>query len=399
MKKNSTTKQKSAAKKKTTARKKNAAKSLAKTIRPAAKQQRLTVGIDVGDRASHYCIVDEAGNKMSEGSFPTTKEGLAKQFGKMAASRMALEVGTHSSWMSRQLSAAGHEVIVANAHRVKLISQSNRKNDRVDAEQLARLARIDPQMLWPIRHRGAKAEADLAIIRARAELVEARMKLINSARGLVKPLGERLKACDAEQVKESLADGLSAEAQRVVRPLLQCVERVSEQIAVCDGELAAMVERYPEVKLLTPVYGVGTLIALTYVLTLDDAQRFERSRDVGPYLGLTRKQRSSGDREPELGISKAGDRMLRSLLVQGAQCMLRRRAPESDLRGWGLKKAEGGKRAKRRAVVTVARKLAVLLHHLWVTGEVYDPLYGRKRAEGVGQSGTSGRKKANPRVA
>ena len=267
-----------------------------------------------------------------------------------------------------------------------------KKNDRIDAEQLARWARVDPKLLSPIRHRGEQAQADLAVIRARAELVDIRTGLINCARGTAKPMGERLKQCDADQVKEALAETLGAALQKVVRPLLKCVEEISKQIAVYEEEIEEIEKRYPEIELLTQVWGVGTLIALTYILTIEDAQRFQHSRDVGPYLGLTPKQRDSGDSEPELSISKTGDELLRRYLVQGAHCILRRGAPDSDLKVWGNMRPNGGKKvsrknqkgsqkAKKKAVVSVARKLAVLLHHLWVTGEVYDPHYNRKAAE------------------
>lgn len=356
-------------------------KTKAKQVAKRVANRRLTIGLDLGDRTSSYCILDEAGEKVSEGKLPTTQAGLNSLFEKMASSRVALEVGTHSPWVSRHLADLGHEVIVANPHKVKLITQSGNKNDRIDAEKLARLARVDPKLLSPIRHRGAEAQADLAVIRARAELIEVRTGLINSARGLVKPMGERLRPCDADQVGGGLGAGLSAEAQKIVEPLLKSVEAISEQIEVCDERIEEIAERYGEVELLTQVYGVGTLIALTYILTIEDAERFEHSRDVGPFLGLQPKQRDSGDSQPELGISKAGDSLLRSYLVQAAHCNLRKGAPDSDLRSWGLEKAGGGKRAKKRALVGMARKLAVLLHRLWVTGEVYDPLYNRKAAE------------------
>jgi transposase len=243
--------------------------------------------------------------------------------------------------------------------------------------------------LSPIQHRGKEAQADLAVIRARAGLVDIRTELINTARGLTKPMGERLKKCDADYVNESLADGLSPETQNVIRPLLKAVEEVSKQIQAYDEKIEEMGKRHPERKLLTQVYGVGPLIALTYILTIEDAERFAHSRDVGPYLGLTRKQRDSGDSQPELRISKAGDELLRRLLVQGAHCILRRGAPDSDLRVWGLALQDGGKKDKKNkaskkrkkiAAVAVARKLGVLLHRLWVTGEVYDPQYNRKAA-------------------
>jgi transposase len=212
---------------------------------------------------------------------------------------------------------------------------------------------------------------------------------------MAKPMGERLRKCDADQVKESLADGLGEALQKVIRPLLKSVEEISQQIGVYDDSIEEIGKRYAEMKLLTQVWGVGTLIALTYILTIEDAQRFAHSRDVGPYLGLTRKQRDSGKSEPELGISKAGDPLLRRLLVQGAHCILRKDAPDSDLKAWGMARLQNGgpkgnrkgqkvsKSAKKKTVVAIARKLAVLLHRLWVTGEVYDPHYNRKAAEGA----------------
>jgi transposase len=376
-----------------------ASKGKVSQIHRMAAKQRMTAGLDLGDRTSRYCILNEAGEKASEDKLPTTKAGLTLVFGKMPACRIALEVGTHSPWVSRHLAEMGHEVIVANAHKVKLITQSVKKNDRMDAEQLARLARVDPKLLSPIQHRGPEAQADLAVIRARMTLVDARTELINSARGLAKPMGERLKKCDAESVKESLADGMGEAVEAVIRPMLKSVEAISKQIAVYEDQIEGIAKRYPEMKLLTQVYGVGTLIALTYILTIEDAQRFEHSRDVGPYLGLTRKQRESGDSEPELGITKAGDQLLRRLLVQGAHCILRQGAPDSDLKAWGMarlqpggtdkhgKNKKGSKKAKKKAVVAIARKLAVLLHRLWVTGEVYDPQYNRKAAaKGKGEA-------------
>lgn len=357
-------------------------------LRRMAAKQRLTVGLDLGDRASRYCILDEAGEKASEDQLPTTKAGLDSVFAKMAACRIAVEVGTHSPWVSRHLAELGHEVIVANPRKVKLITQSVKKNDRMDAEQLARLARVDPKLLSPIRHRGPQAQADLAVIRARAGLVDCRTELINTARGLTKPMGERLKKCDADYVKESLAEGHSEATQNVIRPLLKSVEEINKQIGVYDQRIEEMGKRYPETKVLKQVHGVGPLIALTYMLTIEDAERFTHSREVGPYLGLTRKLRDSGDSQPELGISKAGDGLLRRLLVQAAHCILRQGAPDSELRAWGMTKVQGGgsvkkgsKKRKKKAAVAVARKLAVLLHRLWVTGEVYDPQYHRKAIE------------------
>ncbi len=353
-----------------------------KRVKKIATQQKLTVGMDLGDSSSHYCVLDENGEVISRSQVATMPAGLKAIFGKMAPSLIVIEVGTHSAWVSRLLASYGHEVIVANARRVKLIGQSQRKNDRVDAETLARLGRADRKLLSPIQHRGEEAQWDLAMIRARAEIVEARTAVINCARGLMKSMGERLPKRDVDGVEENLAKGLSQAAQKVAKPLLKSVAAMSEQIRACDEEIKRIASKYPEVELLQQVNGVGPLIALTFVLILEDPQRFKRSRDVGPYLGLVPAQRDSGKSHPQLRISKSGDKLLRSLLVQGAHCILRKGAPDSDLRQWGLgKQRDGDKKGKRRAIVGVARRLAVLLHHLWVSGEAYEPLYNQQRAQ------------------
>jgi transposase len=338
--------------------------------------KKLTIGMDLGDRFTYYCVLDEAGEVMVEQKLPTTKQGMQQVFGRIPRSRVALETGAHSPWVSRQLTQLGHEVIVAHARNVRLIGESKRKEDRLDARMLARLARLDPGLLSPVQHRSAEAQIHLTVIRARAALVSTRTALVNAARGLAKSYGERLRKCGTQQVSKELATGLSAELRAALQPLLAEVESLRQRIAEYDRRIEQIAkEVHPEVALLKQVKGVGTLIALTYVLTLDDPHRFRRSRDAGCFLGLRPGRRNSGTSEPQLHISKEGDRYLRTLLVQGAHYILGPFGQDSDLRRWGLKLAErGGKNAKKRAVVAVARKLAVLLHKLWVSGEVYEPL-------------------------
>lgn len=345
-------------------------------------EENLTIGIDLGDRSSRYCVLNQDGEVVQAGSVATTKKDLNRIFGSRPRSRIALEVGTHSPWVSRQLKSLGHEVIVANPRRTRLIAASSNKNDRVDAETLARLARMDPKLLFPIRHRGEAAQADLAVIRVRAALVEGRTRLINAARGMTKSFGERLRKCDARYVNEELAKDLPGRLKETIEPLLQQIGELSTRIQGYDEAIERMArERYPEVELLRAVGGVGVLIALTFLLTLEDPQRFQRSRDVGAYLGMKPRRRQSSHSDPQLGISKEGDVYLRKLLVQGAHVILGRRGPDSDLRRFGERlAARGGKGAKKKARVAVARKLAVLLHHLWATGEVYEPLRNSQAA-------------------
>jgi len=333
-------------------------------------------GVDLGDRNSWYCILDETGHIQVEERVRTTAKALQEVFGGMPRSRIALEIGTHSPWISRLLSELGHEVIVANARKVRLIGESRKKDDRLDAQTLARLARIDPQLLSPVKHRSAQAQADLMTIRARAGLVRARTALANTARGLAKSFGERLRGCNVRNMNPEKTEGLSPELQQALQPLLVALEGLSEGIAEYNQRIEKLAEQsYPQVELLKQVKGVGTLIALTFLLTLEDPHRFLKSRDVGCFVGLQPGRRNSGQSQPQMHISKEGDPYLRTLLVQGAQHILGPFGPDCDLRRWGLKLAErGGKSGKKRAIIATARKLAVLLHHLWVSGEVYEPL-------------------------
>ena len=340
--------------------------------------------MDLGDRFSQYCILNEAGEVIGERNVPTTRKGIEEVFRGIPRSRVALETGTHSPWVSRQLEALGHEVIVAHARNVRLIGDSSRKDDRIDARTLARLVRIDPGLLSPVRHRSAQAQLHLTIIRARAGLVGARTALVNAARGLTKSYGERLRKCSTEKIRDS-ATALSQELRDVLDPLLREIESLNERITEYDRRIEQIAkEIYPQVALLKQVKGVGTLIALTYILTVDNAQRFRRSRDVGCFVGLRPGRRNSGNSQPQLHITKEGDAYLRTLLVQGAHYILGPFGQDSDLRRWGLRLAErGGKNAKKRAVIAVARKLTVLLHRLWISGEVYEPLRNQQQIVGA----------------
>jgi transposase len=342
----------------------------------------LTLGIDVGDRYSHLCLLStETGEILEESRIATTPRAFQRRFVGVEPMRVALEAGTHSPWISRLLRGCGHEVLVANARKTRLIYAEGRKNDRLDAENLARLARLDPRLLSPIEHRGEASQAHLALIRSREALVGARTKLVYHVRGAVKSFGSRLPKCSAEgfhrKVREHVPDALAP----ALEPLLETIASLTERIRSYDRQLEVLSrELYPETALLRQVGGVGPLTALAFVLVLEDPCRFGTSRSVGAYLGLVPGQRQSGQSDPQERISKRGDELLRKLLVQGAHYLLGPFAADSDLRRHGLKIAErGGKNAKRRAVVAVARKLSVLLHRLWITGEAYEPLYNARR--------------------
>ena len=316
----------------------------------------ITMGMDLGDKTSRYCVLDGKGEVVEEGSVATTKKELAQVLGAMGRCRIAMEVGTHSPWVSRLLKSLGHEVIVANARQVKLISASSRKDDRLDAQTLARLARVDPELLRPIRHRSEKAQQHLMKIRVRARLVDARTSLVNAARGMTKAVGERLPACDAGSMGTAQMVDLPTGLQETLKPLLEQVESLTQKIKECEKEIEQIAgTEYAETYVRRQVSGVGNLIALTFVLTVEDRERFQKSRDVGCYVGLRPRRSDSGQSQPQLRITKEGDNYLRKMLVQGAHYILGWRGRDTDLRRWGLKLAErGGKNAKKRAIVAVA---------------------------------------------
>ena len=211
-------------------------------------QQKLTIGLDLGDRNSWYCVLDEAGQIQLEQRVRTSAKALQEVFGAMPRSRIALETGTHSPWVSRLLSELGHEVIVANARHVRLIWESRKKDDRLDAQTLARLARIDPKLLCPVKHRSARAQADLSVIRARAGLVRARTGLVNTARGLAKSYGERLRGCNVRNMNPEKAKGWSPELQQALEPLPSAIEELSERICEYNDRIEALAqESYPQV--------------------------------------------------------------------------------------------------------------------------------------------------------
>src|ERR1700746_2834747 len=348
-------------------------------------RDRLTVGVDLGDRWSQYCILGLEGETLAEGQLRTTQEDVREFFQALTVARVVIEVGTHSAWMQDVITEWGHEVLVGNPRWMEGSKGRKRKSDRIDANKLARLGRVDPQSLHPIRHRSREVRQDLVVLRARDDWVSVRTELINTARGLVKSMGPRLPRCSSPSFAEKVKDAIPDEVREALLPLVELVETVKDCIAKYDQKIEELGrEKYGHTTMLRQVKGVGPITSLAYVLTLEDPQRFASSREVGPYLGLVPKQEDSGDSQPQLGISKAGDRMLRRLLVGSSQYMLGAFGPDSDLRRYGLRLcARGGKNAKKRAVVAVARKLAVWLHHLWVTGDVYEPLHQARAGTGT----------------
>ena len=348
-------------------------------MKKSSKTRKLmqeTVGIDLGDKMSRYCIVDQDGKVVEEGSFRNQASSIETHFGGEPR-RIALEAGAQSAWISRELMRLGHEVVVANPRELKWITSGDTKNDPADARKLALLARADVRLLAPVEHRSAEQQAELAVIRGRDAMLRARTLMINSARSIAKGFGVRLPKSITSTFGQRAIGVLPEFLGPALAGLLEQIDALSRAIASYDQQIAALVGRHPEIQFLESVPGVGRLTALTFVLTLGRPERFAHSRDVAGFLGLRPKQRQSGARDPQLGISKRGDPYLRKLLVQCAHHILGHYGKDSALRQWGLAKSEGGKKATLRAIVAVARKLSVLLHRLWVSGEPYKPFPNR----------------------
>lgn len=342
---------------------------------------KITIGFDLGDKHSRTCEIDAQAQVLRESVVATTPEAIARYFGERERCRVVIEAGTHSPWISRQLEALGHEVVVANPSAVYGgRARRKRRNDRLDAEFLARQGRSDTRLLHPIRHRGARAQEHLELIRARDQLVRARTRMVNHVRGVAKSQGGRIRKCSAERFVSRAREEMPVQLRGAVEPVLFVISTLTAQIGEMDRKVERVSREYPVVARLRQPQGVGALTALAFVLLVEDPSRFKDSRDVGAYFGLVPRLDESSDSTPQLRITKSGDELGRRLLVGAAQYILGPFGPECDLRSHGMKiAARGGKNAKKRAVVAVARKLAVLLHRLWVSESEYEPDRQMKR--------------------
>lgn len=341
-------------------------------------KQKSVIGIDLGDKKHAICVIDQDGNILKEYFIynrPDDLEQLSKDYPKAL---MAMEVGTHSPWISRLLEGLGHKVLVANARKLRAIYTNERKSDELDARMLAKIARLDPEFLHPVRHGSQQAQHDLLAIKLRDTLVRQRVHIISSIRFMLKSLGIKLKspssAAFASYARRALEE--HSKTLQMIEPALASLDGLNAAIKAYDRQIqTACCEKYPETQQLQQITGVDPITSLCFVLTIEEIGRFEKTRDIGAYLGLVPRRDQSGETDKQLPISKAGNGQLRKLLVQCAQYMLGHFGPDCDLRRQGLKlAARGGKAAKRKAVIAIARKLAVLMLALRLSGNDYKPL-------------------------
>jgi transposase len=332
------------------------------------------LGLDLGDRSHYVCVLDATGQIQHEGTLVNDRVALALLLTQYPAATVALEAGTHSPWISRYLTGLGATVIVANPRKLHAISRHERKCDRRDAVMLARLARADVALLHPLQHGSAQAQHDLLGLKLRDSLVRTRVNLINTVRFTLKSLGHAVSNPSSEAFHKSILTAVPAECLPVVQPVLAVLALLTEKIKLLERDLVARSKKdYPVTQRLQQIAGVGPLTALCFVLKIGEPGRFGRSRDVGPYLGLCPGRDQSGGTDKQLRISKCGDGLLRRLLVSAAHYILGPFGPACALRAYGEHLVGTSAREKKRAVVAVARKLAVLLVSLWKHGTDYEP--------------------------
>jgi transposase len=341
---------------------------------PVCEIPERTIGLDLSDRTLRFCELNAKGEIVQEGQLKLDRAALREYLSGQPRARVALETGGQSAWVKAVIEELGHEAIVANARELQAVTGRSHRTDHHDAQQLARLARVDRELLRPVELRNAQQQADLFVIRARAALVEVRTMLINFARGITKTTGHRLPASVTHRFAERVREAVPEALRPALLPLLNVLDQVAQELDSYDQSIEALAEeRYPETRWLHQVPGVGTLTALTFVLTVSDPARFAHSRDVGPFLGLVPGRRQSGEQDPHLRITKCGDRYVRKLLVQCAHVVMGRFGSDCALRRWALAHAQHSRTAKKRTLVAVARKLAVMLHRLWRNQEVFKP--------------------------
>ncbi len=338
----------------------------------------ITIGMDLGDTYHIAVAFDGDGNELDIAKVGNTKTQIGNYFGRYQGATVAIEAGTHSPWISRLLEQMGCRVYVGNPRKLRFIWDSKDKSDERDARMLAMVCRLEPRLLCALRHRSSQAHVDLALVKSRDLLVRTRTKLVNHARGVVKANGERLPGCSTSYFARRCAAHVPEPLWPALEPIFDTIAQLGVKIKQLDAQIHQLCQhRYKETEYLQQVSGVGPVTALAYVLTIEDPARFTKSRQVGPFLGLTPRRDQSGNSDKQLRISKAGNKYLRQLLVGSAQYILGPFGPDSDLRAYGMRiAARGGKNAKKRAAVAVARKLSVLLHRLWVGEQAYEPLYG-----------------------
>jgi transposase len=332
--------------------------------------------MDMGDKNHKAVGLSEDGEAVCRDEVPCTPEGVRAYLKRHPGALLAVETGTHCRWVSRVGLELGHEVLVGNARKLRMIWDSSRKNDWNDAAMLARVARADKSLLSPVRLRGEGDQKLMRLVKSRDLLVKSRTGIVNQIRGFCKSEGVRLPKCSSESFAR-LEHEVCPPVRAVAKPLFAVLKELAKKIGVYDKMIAEGVRklRGGEAALQDTITGVGPVTAAAFLAAVGDVSTFGSARDAGPYFGLVPKQDQSGETDKQLRITKEGNALVRRLLVTAANYIMGPFGKDSDLRRHGMRIAErGGKNARKRAKAAVARKLAVVMLAVLKGKTAYRPL-------------------------
>ena len=340
------------------------------------------IGLDVSQRQTAICIVDSSGKLIAEGkvlTLPSDIHGWIK--GHVDIDKVinaGLEAGAMSNWLGTELKQLGLPIICLETFQAHRFLETHRnKTDKNDARGLAQLVRLGEAFIKPVKIRSQASQEARALLALRQHAVKQKVDLENTIGGILKIFGLTIqrghvgKNTFRQRVIEKLceADARGLKLRETVSPTLTLHEELQRQVAVLSRQVNALTKADPVCRRLMTVPGVGPIVALSFVTAVDDPARFSKGEDVGAYFGLTPRQYQSGETDMQKGTSKRGDVMTRTHLVQAATVLLSRGNKWCALRAWGIKIAK--RRGLFKARIAVARKLAIVLHRIWISGEVF----------------------------
>lgn len=340
----------------------------------------LTIGLDLGDRSTHVCVLDRDGEIVGETPLPTDRESIEALFNSVVAAqpRVIFEVGSQSRWVQKLARECGiNDILAVNPRKLALISKNLKKTDQNDAYLLARAGQALPELLSPIEHVSDEIYVERALMDSRLLLVQERTKLITRVRALAKTFGVKLQKCSTESFARNAPEQIPALLRPACHPLFALLELLDKQITAIEKACRKLIkEKYPIAAKLQRIGGVGEIVALYFVLAVADPSRIRNPRDIGAYFGLVPRKQQSGSSDPQLRITKAGNSGVRRLLVLAAHCLISR-GKDCALQRWALALCQrGGRNSKKRAIIALARKLAVVMLAIWKSGATYDPWHG-----------------------
>lgn len=343
------------------------------------------IGIDIGDKVNFVCTLNNKGEILFRKEIDNNKEAMEEYFDSIEKASIVFEVGSHSPWISRLLVGIGHDVFICNPRQLAAVSQNLKKSDEEDCLILAQLLLTGKHLLKQVHHANEDKMRDFLLIKSRRALVKCRTMLINTARGVVKSFGERISPkLTADAFHKHAGDSLTKETFKNIKDLVDVIGKTTEQILKYEKDIDAKIKKkYPVAQLLQTINGVGPITSLAFVLTIDDPKMFEKSRTLGAYFGLVPRRDQSGNKDKQLSITKAGSKLVRSLLLNCANYILSSKGEDNQIKRFGLKiRGDGTSKAKaNKAKVAVARKICVIMHQLWVSNKPFAAILGNEKEE------------------